>query len=206
MSLADKNSGRNLFAGEVSRDPRGLGLSALGYSFIAGILRHGRALCAVLAPTVNSYKRLIRRGAMSYYSWAPVFNSFGTNNRTNSVRIPMGGGRCESRNADSSCNPYLASALVLAAGLEGVREELNPGDPHHENLYELSPTELAKAGVEELPRNLAEAVDAFEQDPFIERILGADLKSEFIKYKRAAWQDYHQAVSQWEIDRYARFF
>jgi glutamine synthetase len=206
MSLADKNTGRNLFADEMRRDPRGLGLSALGYSFIAGILRHGRALCAVLAPTVNSYKRLIRRGAMSYYSWAPVFNSFGTNNRTNSVRIPMGGGRCESRNADSSCNPYLAAALVLAAGLEGVREELNPGDPHHENLYELTPAELAKAGVEELPRNLAEAVDAFAQDPFVERILGAGLKSEFIKYKRAEWQDYHQAVSQWEIDRYARFF
>ena len=206
MSLTDKNSGRNLFADEPRRDPRGLGLSALGYSFIAGILRHGRALCAVLAPTVNSYKRLIRRGAMSYYSWAPVFNSFGTNNRTNSVRIPMGGGRCESRNADSSCNPYLAAALVLAAGLEGVREELNPGDPHHENLYELKPAELVKAGVEELPRTLAEAVDAFEQDPFVERILGADLQSEFIKYKRAEWQDYHQAVSQWEIDRYARFF
>ena len=159
-------SGRNLFADETRRDPRGLGLSALGYQFIAGILRHGRALCAALAPTVNSYKRLIRRGAMSYFSWAPVFNSFGTNNRTNSVRIPMGGGRCESRNADSSCNPYLASALVLAAGLEGVREELNPGDPHHENLYELTPAELAKAGVEELPRTLAEAVDAFAQDPF----------------------------------------
>ena len=132
-------TGKNLFAVPPEEDPRGLGLSPLGYSFVAGILRHGRALCAVLAPTVNSYKRLIRRGAMSYYSWAPVFNSFGTNNRTNSVRVPMGGGRCESRNADSSCNPYLAAALVLAAGLEGVREELDPGDPHHENLYELSP-------------------------------------------------------------------
>jgi glutamine synthetase len=105
MSLADKKTGRNVFDRELKQDPRGLGLSDVGYSFVAGILRHGRALCAVLAPTVNSYKRLIRRGAMSYYSWAPVFNSFGTNNRTNSVRIPMGGGRCESRNADSSCNP-----------------------------------------------------------------------------------------------------
>jgi glutamine synthetase len=206
MSLGDLVKGRNLFAIEPKQDPRGLGLSPLGYSFVAGILRHGRALCAVLAPTVNSYKRLIRRGAMSYYSWAPVFNSFGTNNRTNSVRIPMGGGRCESRNADSSCNPYLAAALVLAAGLEGVREELNPGEPHHENLYELTPAELANAGVEELPRTLAEAVDAFEQDPFVEKILGTELRNEFIKYKRAEWQDYHQSVSQWEINRYARFF
>jgi len=206
MSFADKRTGRNLFAQKPETDPRGLGLSAIGYSFVAGILRHGRALCAVLAPTVNSYKRLIRRGAMSYYSWAPVFNSFGTNNRTNSVRIPMGGGRCESRNADSSCNPYLAAALVLAAGLEGVREGLDPGEPHHENLYELSPAELAKAGVAELPRTLGEAVEAFEADPFIEKVLGMELKAEFVRYKRAEWQDYHQSVSQWEIDRYARLF
>jgi glutamine synthetase len=206
MSLADARTGRNLFAAEPGRDPRGLGLSPLGYAFVAGILRHGRALCAALAPTVNSYKRLIRRGAMSYYSWAPVFNSFGTNNRTNSVRIPMGGGRCESRNADSSCNPYLAAALVLAAGLEGVREGLDPGDPHQENLYELPPAELARIGVQELPRTLGEAVDAFEADPFVEAVLGPGLRSEFIKYKRAEWEDYHQNVSQWEIDRYARLF
>jgi glutamine synthetase len=204
MSLADKRTGKNLF--ESKNDPRGLGISPLGYSFIAGILRHGRALCAVLAPTVNSYKRLIRRGAMSYYSWAPVFNSFGTNNRTNSIRVPMGGGRCESRNADSSCNPYLAAALVLAAGLEGVREKLNPGEPHHENLYELSPAELEKIGVQELPRTLGEAVDAFAADPFVEKILGPELRNEFIKYKRAEWEEYHQSVSQWEIDRYARLF
>lgn len=206
MSLADAKTGKNLFAIAPEQDPKGLGLSPLGYAFVAGILRHGRALCAVLAPTVNSYKRLIRRGAMSYYSWAPVFNSFGTNNRTNSIRVPMGGGRCESRNADSSCNPYLAAALVLAAGLEGVRENLDPGNPHHENLYELSPAQLEKIGVQELPRTLGEAVDAFEADPFIEKVLGSGLRNEFIKYKRAEWTEYHQTVSQWEIDRYARLF
>ncbi len=204
MSLADKRSGKNLFKSD--KDPRGLGLSPLAYSFIAGILRHGRALCAVLAPTVNSYKRLIRRGAMSYYSWAPVFNSFGTNNRTNSIRVPMNGGRCESRNADSACNPYLAAALVLAAGLEGVREKLDPGEPHHENLYELSPAELEKIGVQELPRTLGEAVEAFAADPFVEKVLGKELRDEFIKYKSAEWTEYHQSVSQWEIDRYARLF
>ena len=204
MSLADKRTGKNLFKSD--KDPRGLGLSPLAFSFIAGILRHGRALCAVLAPTVNSYKRLIRRGAMSYYSWAPVFNSFGTNNRTNSIRVPMNGGRCESRNADSACNPYLAAALVLAAGLEGVREKLDPGEPHHENLYELSPAELEKIGVQELPRTLGEAVEAFAADPFVEKVLGKELRDEFIKYKSAEWTEYHQSVSQWEIDRYARLF
>ncbi len=206
MSLADRKTGENLFASPRSADRHGLGLSTLGYHFIAGLLRHGRALCAVLAPTVNSYKRLIRRGAMSYYSWAPVFASFGTNNRSNSLRVPMMGGRCECRNADSTMNPYLASALCLAAGLEGIRERLDPGRPHAENLYELTDEELAAAGVQPLPRTLGEAVDAFEADPFTERVLGTELKNEFIRYKRSEWNEYHQHVSDWEIRRYARFF
>ncbi len=206
MSLRDASAGGNLFAAKPGEDTRGLGLTEVGYSFIAGILKHGRALCAALAPTVNSYKRLIRRGAMSYYSWAPIFNSFGTNNRTNSMRVPMGGGRCEARNADSSCNPYLAAALILAAGLEGVRERLDPGEARNENLYDYTDAELRAKGIEQLPRTLGEAVDAFEADPFTTTVLGAGLKQEFITYKRAEWEEYHQSVSQWEIDRYARLF
>jgi glutamine synthetase len=206
MSLASLETGENLFKCAPADDPRGLGLTPLGYSFIAGIIRHGRAICAAFAPTVNSYKRLIRRGAMSYYSWAPVFNSFGTNNRTNSIRVPMGGGRCESRNADSSLNPYLAGALALAAGLEGIRENLDPGDPKAENLYEFTDAELAERGVQNLPKNLGEAVEAFAADPFIEQVLGPELRQEFITYKTAEWTEYHQSISQWEIDRYARLF
>jgi glutamine synthetase len=207
MSLASVESGANLFkAGPGDEDPYGLGLTRLGYSFIAGILRHGRALCAAFAPTVNSYKRLIRKGAMGYYSWAPVFNSFGTNNRTNSVRVPMGGGRCESRNADSACNPYLAGALVLAAGLEGIREGLEPGKPQSENLYEFTDAQLAERGVQSLPKTLAEAVDAFEADPFTEQVLGSALKQEFITCTRAEWEEYHLIVSQWEIRKYARLY
>jgi glutamine synthetase len=206
MSLYDLVSGANLFKQDPAQDVKGLGLTPLGYSFIAGVLKHGRALCAAFAPTVNSYKRLIRRGAMGYYSWAPVFNSFGTNNRTNSIRVPMGGGRCESRNADSACNPYLAAALVLAAGLEGIREGLDPGNPQTENLYEFSDAELAARGVQALPRTLGEAVQAFEDDPFTEQVLGSALKQEFITYKRAEWEEYHQTVSQWEIEKYARLY
>jgi glutamine synthetase len=207
MSLADSATGANLFKpAPGQKDGYGLGLTDTGYSFIAGILRHGRALCAAFAPTVNSYKRLIRRGAMGYYSWAPVFNSFGTNNRTNSVRVPMGGGRCESRNADSSCNPYLAGALVLAAGLEGVREGLDPGSPQVDNLYEHTDEELEGRGVHALPKTLGEAVEAFASDPFVEKTLGTELTREFITYKRAEWEEYHQTVSQWEIDKYARLY
>jgi glutamine synthetase len=207
MSLADAMTGANLFKPKnANDDPYKLNLSRLGCSFIAGILKHGRALCAAFAPTVNSYKRLIRRGKMGYYSWAPVFNSFGTNNRTNSVRVPMAGGRCESRNADSSCNPYLAGALVLAAGLEGIRNELDPGAPQSDNLYEFSDAQLAERGVQSLPKTLGEAVDAFEADPFIEQVLGKPLRDEFIAYKRAEWEEYHLTISDWEIQKYARLF
>lgn len=206
MSLRDLATGRNAFACDPKDDPRGLGLTPTGYAFIAGILRHGPALCAAFAPTVNSYKRLVRRGLMSYYSWAPVFNSFGTNNRTNSIRVPMGGGRCESRNADSSCNPYLAAALALAAGLEGVRERLDPGKPQEENLYELDGAALAARGIRELPRDLDEAVAAFAADPFVERTLGRELSAEFIACKGEEWRSYHQQVSPWEIERYARLY
>ena len=114
MSLADLQTGVNLFAtpeatpGEVTK---------LAEHFIAGVLRHAPAICAVIAPTVNSYKRLVAQGSMSGFTWAPVFVCYGNNNRTNMLRIPSPGGRVECRAADISCNPYLGAALMLAAGL-----------------------------------------------------------------------------------------
>jgi glutamine synthetase len=206
MSLRDLANGVNAFECDPKDDPRGLGLTETGYHFIGGILRHGRALCAAFAPTVNSYKRLVRQGAMATFSWAPVFNSYGSNNRTNSVRVPAGGGRCESRNADGSVNPYLAAALVLAAGLEGVREKIDPGAPNEDNLYEL--TEEARRGrsIEFLPQTLEEAVAAFAADPLVEATLGTALRDEFVRYKTAEWQEYHLTISPWEIARYSHMF
>lgn len=206
ISLYDLETGENLFACDPKDDPKGLGLTPLGYQFIGGILKHGKALCAAFAPTVNSYKRLVRQGDMPYFTWAPVFNSFGSNNRTNSIRVPMNGGRCESRNADGAVNPYLAATLALAAGLEGIRESIDPGTPQEDNLYELSESERAERGIEFLPRTLAEAVDCFEADPFVTETLGQGLRDEFIKYKREEWMAYHQAVSAWEIERYSHLF
>ncbi len=206
MSLYDQETGENLFACQPSEDPNGIGLTELGYHFVAGILKHGRALCAVFAPTVNSYKRLVRRGAMSYFSWAPVFNSYGSNNRTNSVRIPAGGGRCESRNADGAVNPYLAATLVLAAGLEGIREGLHPGKPNEDNLYEMSEQERTERGIQFLPQTLQEAIAAFAADPLVEQTLGKELRDEFIRYKTMEWESYHLSVSKWEIDRYSYMF
>ncbi len=206
MSLYDINTGSNLFACPPEDDPKGLGLTELGYYFIGGVLKHGRALCAAFSPTVNSYKRLTRQGAMATFSWAPVFNSFGSNNRTNSVRVPMGGGRFESRNADGAVNPYLASALVLAAGLEGIREKIDPGQPQEDNLYELSEKERADRGIEFLPQHLQEAVEAFAADPFVEEVLGKSLSDEFITYKTREWEEYHATISKWETERYSFLF
>ena len=206
MSLYDLKTKANRFACDPKDDPRGLGLTTMGYQFIAGILKHGPALCAAFAPTVNSYKRLVRQGAMSYFTWAPVFNSFGSNNRTNSVRVPAGGGRCESRNADGSVNPYLAATLALAAGLEGIRENLDPGTPNEDNLYAMSEAERRERGIAFLPQTLHEAVEAFAADPLVEKTLGTELRNEFIKYKTDEWNAYHLTVSQWEVDRYSYMF
>ncbi|NHN39329.1 type III glutamate--ammonia ligase [Pseudomaricurvus alcaniphilus] len=206
MSLSDINTGENLFKCASEEDPNGLGITQLGYQFIGGIIKHGRSLCAAFAPTVNSYKRLVRQGDMPYFTWAPVFNSYGSNNRTNSVRVPMNGGRCESRNADGAVNPYLAAALALAAGLEGIREGIDPGKPQEDNLYNLTEAEREERGIEFLPRSLNEAIQAFAADPFIRATLGSGLTDEFIRYKQEEWNSYHQAISSWEIERYAHMF
>lgn len=143
---------------------------------------------------------------MSYFTWAPVFNSYGSNNRTNSVRVPAGGGRCESRNADGSVNPYLAAALALAAGLDGIANKIDPGAPNEDNLYAISEADRRARGIEFLPQTLQEAVEAFAADPLVEATLGKALSDEFILYKKNEWEAYHLAVSPWEIERYSHLF
>ncbi|MCB0881731.1 MAG: type III glutamate--ammonia ligase [Thermoleophilia bacterium] len=204
MSLADIDTGDNLFA--CDDDPRGCGLSELGYAFIAGILRHAPAVCAAIAPTVNSYKRLVARGNMSGLTWAPIQVSYGNNNRTNMLRIPLAGGRVECRAADISTNPYLGAAMILAAGLEGVREGLEPGEPFHEDMYAHTPAELDAMGIRFLPRTLGEAVEGFAADPLAREAFGPLMHDAFTEFKRAEWTEYHNHVSDWERDRYLRMF
>ena len=204
MSLADRETGKNLFKDE--NDARSLGLSELGYGFIGGLKAHGRGMMAVAAPTVNSYKRLVKRGQMGYYSWAPVFNNLGQNNRSNNFRVPMGGGRVECRGVDASCNPYLVATVMLAAGLDGIEQGLEPGEAIADNIYELSQEQMRERGIEELPKSLDEALDALEEDAWFKEVLGEELVGEFVSLKRAEAQDYHNTISQWEIDRYARMF
>ena len=131
---------KNLF--EDASDKRGLKLSTLAYQFLGGVLAHARALAAVCAPTVNSYKRLVVGRALSGATWAPAYVAYGDNNRTACVRIP--GGRLELRLPDSGCNPYLALAAVVAAGLDGIERKLDPGEPTNLNMYELSRTATAR--------------------------------------------------------------
>lgn len=204
MSLADVSTKKNLF--EAADDPRGCGLSELGYHFIAGILKHASALSAVIAPTVNSYKRLVAQGSMSGFTWAPVYICYGNNNRTNMMRIPLGGGRVECRAADISTNLYLGAAMILAAGLEGIREKLDPGQPHVENMYKLSLEELRQQNIQRLPRTLGEAVEAFAADPLSKSVFGELMFNSFVEFKTKEWQDYHTHVSDWEIERYLKFF
>ncbi len=204
MSFSDIKTGKNAFFD--AGDKRGCKLGNVGYRFIAGVLRHMGAICAMIAPTVNSYKRLILRGSASGFTWAPVFVCYGNNNRTNTLRIPLAGGRVELRAADAACNPYLGAAIVLAAGLEGVEQNLDPGDPHLDNMYVKSDAELKELGVGHLPRTLGEALDAFEKDPLPRQVLGEAMYKAWLDYKRDEWMSYNHHVSDWEKSRYLKMF
>ena len=203
MSLADLEQGHNLFA---PADGSAAWVSEMGLQFMAGILRHAPAICAVMAPTVNSYKRLVVQGSMSGFTWAPVFVCYGNNNRTNMLRIPGAGSRVECRAADSSCNPYLAAAMLLAAGLEGIREGLDPGPPNLVNAYRLTPEERAARGLTTLPRNLGEAIEAFAADPLSREVFGDAMAEAYTAFKRDEWNSFHGTISDWERDRYLELF
>jgi glutamine synthetase len=164
------------------------------------------AICSVIAPTVNSYKRLVLKGSQSGFTWAPVFVCYGNNNRTNTIRIPLAGGRIELRAADSACNPYLGAAMVLQAGLDGIAEGLDPGEPHTDNMYVKTEEELRRLGVGHLPETLEQALDAFEADPLGERVMGKAMRDTWLEHKRNEWSSYLHHVSDWEHARYLRMF
>src|ERR1700691_3006166 len=146
-------------------DKSGMGLSPMAYQFLAGVLAHARAFCAVAAPTVSSYKRLVVGRALSGATWAPAYIAYGDNNRTACVRVPYG--RIEFRLPDGAANPYLATAALIAAGLDGIDRKLDPGPAQNINLYQLSPEELSAKGIKLLPQSLHEAINALEADKVI---------------------------------------
>jgi glutamine synthetase len=174
-----------------------------GNGFIAGVLAHAPALCAIAAPMVNSYKRLQPAPSRSGSSWVPALATHGPNNRTAMVRtLP---GRFEWRLPDASANPYLAIAALIAAGLDGVARKLDPGPGFAIDLTE-SPPAAPPSAPGRLPRDLHEAVDALQADEVIGAALGATLHREFVRLKRQEHAEHAAHVSAWELDRYAAAF
>lgn len=193
MSLS--KDGKNLFADE--NDP--LGLSREAYNFIAGIMEHIKGMTAITNPLVNSYKRLVPGFE------APVYIAWSATNRSPLIRIPAGRGestRVELRSPDPSCNPYLTLAVCLAAGLDGIKRNLNPQKAVDYNIFHMTDEERKKAGIQCLPGTLLEAIEALEQDEFIKNVLGEHIAANYIKAKKAEWLSYRSQVTEWEINQY----
>ena len=190
ISIWDKMGKKNLF--HSARDS--LGLSKLAYQFLGGILHNADALAAIFNPTVNSYKRIDAQVTLSGATWSPNAITYGGNNRTHMVRVPDKG-RFELRLMDGAVNPYLLQAGVLAAGLDGVDNQRDPGKPHDINMY----TEGHKLrGVRRLPSNLLDAIRLFEKSKVLKTGLGAEIVSSYAKLKRVEWNSYTAAISPWE--------
>ena len=187
--------GKNAFA-----DPKGpVQLSDVGRSYIGGLLRHARGYCAVTNPLVNSYKRLVPG-----YE-APINVSWSTQNVSPLIRVPAQRGeatRCENRMPDPSANPYLAFAVQLAAGLDGIRERIDPGEPVNKNIARMSYRERRRYRIDDLPRDLHEALDYLEKDPIVREALGDHIYERYLDAKREEWQEYIGQVSEWELNRY----
>ena len=201
VSLWDNDNSTNLFLDEDDEN----GLSQLAYWFTGGVLHHARALTAVTCPIVNSYKRLIRGQPRSGASWAPVYGTYGGSNRTQMIRIPDPG-RIENRIVDGATNPYLAYTVLLAAGLDGIANKMDPGVRNDDNLYELDEDELRRRGITFLPTSLPEALDELDKDDVLKEALGREYADYFIAVKREEWNRYHLSVSQWELDNYIGVF
>lgn len=181
-------------------DPNGQGqLSETCLHYIGGLLRHAKGFCAVTNPLVNSYKRLVPG-----YE-APTAIAWSEKNRSPLVRVPAtrgAGTRIEMRMPDPSCNPYLALAVMLRAGLDGIDQRIDPGPPVNKNIYKMSHRERRHLRIDDLPANLSEALDEMEKDPLVRETLGDHIFHHFVEAKREEWDDYIRHVSSWERERY----
>lgn len=190
LSLWDLEGKINLF-----HDDQGeLGLSAVAYHFIAGVLAHGEALCAFTCPTVNSYRRLSAPVTLSGATWSPSTLTYTSNNRTHAIRIPDSG-RFELRLADGAANPYLLTAAVIAAGLDGIVNKLEPGPRYDNNSYT---DPLPKGTAKEVPQNLMLALEALDRDPLFRDRLGSECIDAYLKLKSQEWEEFRHRVTPWE--------
>lgn len=187
--------GKNVFADENDE----LGLSKEAYSFIAGIMKHMRSIAAITNPIVNSYKRLVPG-----YE-APTYIAWSATNRSPLVRVPASRGtstRVELRCPDSAANPYLALAVCLAAGLDGIKNNLTPPESVARDIYQMTRKERKEAGIQSLPKNLYEAVQEMSKSDFVKGVLGEEVFDKYIDAKLSEWMEYTSQVTDWEIDRY----
>ena len=194
-NISLSKDGKNAFFD--ANDP--YGLSETAYHFIAGIMEHCREMALVTNPLVNSYKRLVPG-----YE-APVHIAWSAKNRSPLIRIPSSSGestRIEMRNPDPSCNPYLEMAVVLQAGLDGIKRGLVPPSPVDSNIYTLSDKQLRDIGIEMLPKTLGEAIEICRHSDFMKTSLGEHIFEKYVEAKRSEWREYRTRVSQWEIDKY----
>ncbi|MEM8649922.1 MAG: type III glutamate--ammonia ligase [Pseudomonadota bacterium] len=190
ISVWDKKGKKNVF--EDGKDE--LGLSADGYHFLGGIMKHATGMCAITNPTVNSYKRINAPVTSSGATWAPNTVTWTSNNRTHMVRVP-GPGRFELRLPDGAANPYLLQAVIIAAGLSGVRSKAEPGRRLDINMY----TEGHKArGAQKLPLNLLDALRTFDRNKELKAMMGAEFSAAFLKLKHNEWNSYVSHFSEWE--------
>jgi glutamate---methylamine ligase len=171
-----------------------LGISSVGYNFVGGLLHHAPALCALLNPTVNSYKRINAPRTLSGATWSPNTVTYAADNRTHMIRIPSGN-RCELRLADGSANPYLLQAAILVAGLDGIKQRRDPGKRLDINMY--TEGHLAK-DAKQLPLNLLDALRALQDSLDLRRELGPELVASYLKLKHQHWNEYCSQMSEWE--------
>ena len=207
LSLWDKAGKKNLF--EAAKDPNGYGLSDTAYHFIAGLIHHADAVSAIVAPTVNSYKRIGVGAPDSGATWSPAYAAWGGNNRTQMIRVP-GAPRIEHRGIDGSANPYLAATAVLAAGLDGIERKLDPGPQNTANLYTASAQEIRRKRIKSLPTTLADATVQLRKDAVLRDWFGHTGTEHYSDYfadtKLREFQEWHSHVSSWEVDRYLTLF
>ena len=203
QSLFSIAEGRNAFADPANK----YGLSDLARSYMAGVLAHAKGMAAVLAPTVNSYKRLVPG-----YE-APTYITWGRTNRSALIRVPMispgksiEGTRAEVRCPDPSSNTYLAFAVMIAAGLDGVERGLALADPVEESLFEMDASQVTDRGIQELPGTLGQAIDELKADAVVCEALGDHVLEHYVEAKTAEWDEYRTQVTQWELDRYLEAF
>jgi glutamine synthetase len=203
QSLFSIAEGRNAFADPANK----YGLSDLARSYMAGVLAHAKGMAAVLAPTVNSYKRLVPG-----YE-APTYITWGRTNRSALIRVPMispgksiEGTRAEVRCPDPSSNTYLAFAVMIAAGLDGVERGLTLSDPVEESLFEMDASRVTERGIQELPGTLGQAIEELKADPVVCEALGDHVFEHYVAAKTAEWDEYRTQVTQWELDRYLEAF